>query len=262
MKLVGILLGLFLVNKAVAYDYWLEPDRAMLAPKETAVIRLMFGETFAAGVEKPLQLGRTTEFRVYGDSRQFGNLLIHPSLKGNPAAMKRLDFPGTMMVTMERSPSEIVFGRTKFIEYAGMEGHPITADELPITERRVTETYTRFLKTLIQVGNKTTKVPQKVVDHTYEIVPKNNPFDFDVKGLRVRVMFQGKPEAGAKVTAIQRLNGNLTTVSGVTSEDGKCTLPIRHEGLWLIRTVKITQDEDSPANFHSYWAELTFGYTN
>ena len=262
MKLVGILLGVILVNKALAYDYWLEPDRFLLAPKKTAVIRLMFGETFATGLEKPLQLGRTTEFRVYGDSRQFGNLLIHPSLKGNPAAMKRFDFPGTMMVTMERSPSEIVFGRTKFIEYAGMEGHPITAEELPITERRVTETYTRFLKTLIQVGDKTTKVPQKVVAHTYEIVPKNNPYDPDVKNLRVRVMFEGKPQSGAKVTAIQRLNGNLTTVSDMTNADGKCTLPIQNHGLWLIRTVKITQDEDSPASFHSYWAELTFGYTN
>ncbi len=262
MKLLGLLLSMVLANRAVAYDYWLEPDRTLLVPKDTAVIRLMFGETFAVGVEKPLQLGRTSEFRVYGDSRQFGNLLIHPSLKGNPAAMKRFDFPGTMMVTMERSPSQIAFGRIKFIQYAAMEGHPITEAELPITERRVLETYTRFLKTLIQVGDRITKVPQKVVDHTYEIVPKNNPYDPDVKDLRVRVMFEGKPQAGAKVSAIQRLNGNLTTVSDVTNEDGKCTLPIQHQGLWLIRTVKITQDEDSPANFHSFWAELTFGYKN
>lgn len=248
------------IGIASGYEYWLDTDKARLAPGETVVIRLMFGEHFGLGSEKPLQLERTPIFRFYGDSRQFGNLLLPNSVKGGPVAMKKPESEGTMLVTMERSASEINFGRTKFVENAAKEGYNITEAQLPLTEKRVTETYSRYLKTIIQVGSVVNKVPQRTVGQTFEIVPKVNPFKAGLSQFRARVLFEGKPEAGLTVRAIQRLNGRLNEVSAITNSDGKCTLPISQKGSWLIRSVKISPDVSSPASYRSYWAALTFSY--
>ncbi|MEO7932071.1 MAG: DUF4198 domain-containing protein [Chthoniobacterales bacterium] len=246
-----------------AHDYWLEADRTRLANQEMAVVRLMFGKNFAEGQEKPLQVGRTADFRDYGQSRQFGNLLLHRANNSVPACMFKLRQEGTVLVTMERTASEIRFGRAKYLEYAAREGAVIDEKELSASKKTVCETYTRYLKTLLQVGGDVNQTASKLVGQNYEIVPKENPYLGGLISLKFKVLFEGHPVSAVKVTAIHKLDGKLTSSTAITDDKGCCEFPIEQTGSWLIRSVKIVPDapaEGMQANYHSYWASLTFAY--
>lgn len=259
MKLISSAVVWLMISVATlfAHDYWLEADKPHPLLQEKITLRLMFGENFACGLEKPLQPDRIATFRLYGQTRKFSDLPIQPQT--TLEATK----DGTLLVAMERSPGEISFGRAKFLEYTAQEGNVITETDLPPTQKRVNETYARYLKTLVQVGSEPTKTATKTIGQTYEIIPLTNPFQNGLAELKVKVLFQGKPAVEVKVAAIQRLGGKLATISAITDQKGKCVLPITQTGRWLIRSVKIVPDahaEGEPASYHSYWSVLTFGY--
>ncbi len=264
MKIALVVLVLAILRPCLkAHDYWLEADRTRLSPQETAVVRLMFGKNFAEGQERPLQVARTADFRDYGQSRQFGNLLLHRTDNSVPACMFKLRREGTVLVTMERTAATIRFGRKKYLEYAAREGSVIEEKDLPSTKKTVCETYTRYLKTLLQAGDDVNKSATKVVGQKFEIIPKENPYLTGMPSLKFKVLFEGRPASGMKVTAIHRVDGKLTSATAITDDKGVCEFPIEQTGSWLIRTVRIVPDapvEGLQTNYHSYWASLTFGY--
>ncbi len=246
---------------AFAHDYWLEAEPQRTAVGQTSVLRLMFGESFAKGAEKPIQPDRTRDFRLYEAGREYKNLPVPRGGATQSVAKIRSDSEGTLLVTMTRSPAEIRFGRTKFLEYAAVE----TGGEfvLPPEKTRINETYTRYLKTLVTVGDKPGKAALRTTGQEYEIVPLDNPYEPGLRSLRCKILFQGKPVSGALVTARQRLAGKVVSSSTRTDGKGRCAFPLTPSGTWLIRSVKIIPDvslEGPLALVQSHWSLLTFGY--
>ena len=263
-KLLWVLsLFFILANSLFAHEYWLEADKSQVIAGEANTIKLMFGENFSNRVEKPLQLDRAIEFRAHGLSRKFDNLLPKTEKSVQPAATIELKQEGTILVSLIRSASVIRFGKAKFLEYAQQEGGTNFEQALAVDKVRITDTYTRYMKALFQVGNLVNKTALKKVGMEYEIIPLENPFSKELKELNVKVLFRGKPAAGVKVNAIKRLDNILTSESAISDQKGRCKFPLDQKGSWLIRSVKIIPDannEGPTANFHSYWASLTFGY--
>ncbi|HEX8372432.1 MAG TPA: DUF4198 domain-containing protein [Chthoniobacterales bacterium] len=261
--LVFLLTIILLVRPSCAHDYWLKVDEARYQTGHSAAVKLMFGDPATEGNEKPLQIARTAQFRCYGQSRKFKDLLVSGEEKAMPAARLPLSKEGTVLVTMERTPSEVRFGRAKFLQYAASEGAVISDQELPPSKPRVRERYARFMKTLLQVGDTPGDTATKKIGEEYEIVPVDNPYAIDGGELVVKVFFRGKPAAGAKVSSIHKLDGKVSTSSRITDARGRCALPITRDGQWHIRSVKIVPDapkEGPLAGYHSYWASLTFRY--
>jgi len=251
------------VRSLYAHDYWLEADRGKMKVGDKATIRLMFGENFAGGTEKPLQEKRTATFRVYGPSRKFGNLLPPKSAGGKPAALIEMVQEGSVLVTMERTAALIRFGRPKFLEYAAQEGEIIGEQELPPAKKDVQETYARYLKTILNVGDSAGKSATRRTGLRYEIVPKANPYQPGLTTLPCKLYFDGKAASGQKVTAIHRENGRLTGTTVLTDSKGNCAFPLAQTGSWLIRSVNLMPGSEvagPQANYQSYWASLTFRY--
>jgi uncharacterized GH25 family protein len=76
--------------------------------------------------------------------------------------------------------------------------------------------------------------------------------------VRVRVLHEGKPLAGALVKAIA-LEDPDHTLSARSGKDGGVALLLARKGVWLIKTVHmVPAPKETGADWESLWASLTF----
>lgn len=92
-----------------------------------------------------------------------------------------------------------------------------------------------------------------------ELVPESDPRRSSAsRPLTLRLLFHGKPLAGALVKAFPR-DGNERRVAGRTGADGRVRLTLAEPGVWLVNAVHMV---DAPAasgvRWESLWSSLTF----
>ncbi|HEV8523264.1 MAG TPA: DUF4198 domain-containing protein [Terriglobales bacterium] len=122
------------------------------------------------------------------------------------------------------------------------------------------ELYSRYGKLLMgALGEPATKP----AGHILEIVPEKDPAGLKPgEPLRVRVLFRGKPLAGAHVGAVYAgapLAGHDFPVLADTGQDGWAVLKLDRPGLWYARLIHMTQAQGDPEiDWRSYFATITF----
>lgn len=241
-----------------AHEYWLEADLVNTNAKPAVAVRLFFGEDFSDGTEKPLQVGRTSQFILVSSGKKPKPL---PKIDGSkPLALITPPKTGTLLVAMERSSGKTRFGRSRFIQFATAEGYRFSPNEPPLDTRSIYETHSRYLKTLVQMNARLSKPALAPVGHTYEIVPLIHPHTKNLQELTIRVLFRGKPAPGVKVRAEHRHHDRSKPQTLTTSADGTARIALAQKGDWLIRSVFIEKPISSPADYQSHWASLTFRY--
>ena len=73
----------------------------------------------------------------------------------------------------------------------------------------------------------------------------------------MQLFFENKPLAGALVTAIAR--DDAARVSARTDAKGRVTLPLPHNGVWLVKsTWLVAAPPGSGFDWESLWASVTF----
>ncbi len=122
------------------------------------------------------------------------------------------------------------------------------------------EVYSRYAKLLI---GDTGDLATRAVGHTLEIVPEKNPSQLKPgDSLPVRVLFRGKPLAGAAVFAVYEgaeLKGHEYTIAAETDEHGRAILKLDRPGLWYARLIHMVPAEGEPdADWRSFFATVTF----
>jgi uncharacterized GH25 family protein len=165
---------------------------------------------------------------------------------------------------MERAPQLIKLDAAKFNAYLTEEGldtiraqrRQLGEDKLPGRER-----YSRYLKSLVRAGGHSDDTWKRALGQRLEIVPLVDPFAVKKGGnLPLRVLFDGKPLAGAKVLAHRRAAGKTATQSATTSAKGEVTFKVNGTGTWLVRLVHMRRAiKDKDADWESFWGALTFG---
>ncbi len=87
---------------------------------------------------------------------------------------------------------------------------------------------------------------------------EKNPYMLKGGGeLPVRLLYEGKPLAGALVMALQR--GRPDKVTARTDAKGRAVLKLDRPGFWLVKAVQmIPAPADAGADWESFWASLTF----
>ena len=87
---------------------------------------------------------------------------------------------------------------------------------------------------------------------------EKNPYTLAGGGeLPVRLLYQGKPLAGALVMALQR--GRPDKVTARSDSRGRALLKLDRPGFWLVKAVHmIPAPADAGADWESLWASLTF----
>ena len=256
---------------AGAHDLWLEPETIPGAKGDDLVLHLRMGDQFKTEEERPLQKDRVARFDLFSDRTKRRDLQAMGQDAQTPAAKLRPE-AGALLAVMDRTPRPITMERDKFNRYLEDEGQDaVTAlrTRLGQNEQPGKEVYTRYLKTLVQERDPAGSIPSTLykrrVGQRLEILLENDPGRMRPdKMLTVKVLFEGKLLAGAKVFAYRRgvAGQDPVALTAVSSAEGLAEFKLDQPGSWLVRMVHIRvpteRKPESSAPWESFWASYSF----
>jgi uncharacterized GH25 family protein len=225
---------------AFAHDFWIEPSTFHPAPGQTVLVSLRVGQSFAGDpVPRSAQLI---------DSFTVNDKPILGFENHDPAGFFRADNGSVSMIGYRSKPSPLELDAAKFEQFLRDEGlEAIRAQRARRGESNKPdrERFYRYAKSLIGSG------ATKPFGWRLEIVPDTDPS-------RVQVVFEGKPLAGALVTALYRDDPSLK-LQLRTDAHGRAAFALPRKGVWLIKSVQLVPaPPKSDYDWESLWASLTF----
>jgi MYXO-CTERM domain-containing protein len=162
------------------------------------------------------------------------------------------------LFALERNAAFIELEAGKFEEYLSHEGMTAALEERTRageSDQSGRETYTRYLKAHVRVGDARDDVHARIVGHALELVLLDDPVSGDE--LRIRALLDGSPLAGAQI-GVYVENKGIAQHSALTAADGTVAFP-RRAGTWLVRTVHMQRCKGCErADWQSRWAAYSF----
>jgi uncharacterized GH25 family protein len=243
-----------------AHDFWLVPKKFRISPGDSLIISANTGMDF------PNSLGAVTPDRI----DQF--ILVGESIKENITefavhdkslvANYSFEIPGTYVIAAALKPREIKLTGKEFNEYLLADGLPNIYElrkKEGILDKDAVEHYSKYPKTIIQVGNKMDNSPIKPIGLPVEIVPQVNPYELK-KGdeLEVLVLFREKPLPEAEIAWSFPGRGEEFAGSTKTDEEGLASIPLIKAGPYVIRLTHMEWVKKPTHEWESYWTSLTF----
>ncbi|UCC40841.1 MAG: DUF4198 domain-containing protein [Candidatus Aminicenantes bacterium] len=257
-------LSLFIIILAsttlAAHDLWLVPQIFRINPGDSVAI---FANT---GMDFPKSLSAVTTDRV----SQF--ILVGKSIKENITNLKVQDNslvakytfekPGTYVIGAALKPKEIKLTAEEFNEYLLHDGLPDIYElrkKEGILNQPAVEHYSKYPKTIVQVGKKLDETSAEPLGFPIEIVPKVNPYELKFgDDLEVTVLFQGKPLSGAEIAWSYPGRGEEFAGSKRTDANGLAAIPLIKTGPYVIRLTYMEWVKKETHEWESYWTSLTF----
>lgn len=252
----------FFSANAFAHEYWFEPTKFMVAPNEKIPVHLYVGDGLIKDrEERPFQPEKTPLFNLISAAKtlELKSSLVDGAL---PVYNFSAESEGNYLLAMERNWSYIKLEPNKFEDYLkedGMEYISAERQKLGESAKEGRERYSRFIKSLFQVGNKRDNTYKKQLGMKLEIIPLENPYTKKVGDiLKFQILFEGKPLTDGTVFADNR---DSATQKMVTDKDGKVSLKIDKSGMWLVRLVNMRRckTDCGEADWESFWGAITFG---
>jgi hypothetical protein len=255
---LALLLGMMSVNALPAHDFWIEPSTFTPAAGQRVALRLRVGQDLR-GDPVPRDPGLLARFVAVGPA---GEMPVPGREYTDPAGILASQAPGFHMIVYDSLRSPVALDAAKFETYLGEEGlEKISA--LRAGRRQsgagVREVFSRCAKSLLSVGGGAGPGFDRVVGQRLELVPEVNPQTSPGGGeLPVRLLYEGKPLAGALVVAFTK-DRPQAKVSARSDAKGRVRLKLDRPGFWLVKAVHmIPAPAGSGADWESFWASLTF----
>ena len=253
-----VVLGALLASPALSHDFWIEPSSFHPPAGSELAVSLRVGEHFRGDLV-PRADARIVKFVL---SSADGETTIGGLPATDPAGLVKVVSPGLAVIGYRSQRTAITLAAEKFEKYVADEG----LDEV-LKARRTrgeegkpgNEVYSRCAKSLIAVDGTGKSGYDRALGFTLEIVAESNPVKFHAgETMRVRVLHEGKPLAGALVKAIA-LEDPENTLTARSGKDGRVALRLAHRGVWLVKTVHmVPAPKETGADWESLWASLTF----
>lgn len=255
-SLIIILAGVTLL----AHDFWLVPQKFRIEPGETLTIFANTGMDFPNSLN-PVTPDRVTQFILEGKTGK--KELTDLSVQGN-SLITTYTFkkPGTYVLAIALKPKEIKLTAEEFNEYLLLDGltsvHEFRKKEGILDEDAI-EHYSKYPKTIIQVGNQLDLTATKPLGLPVEIVPQVNPYELKLGDkLPVSVFFEGNPLPKAELSWSYPGQGEKFAGTVETDKNGKATIPLTKTGPYVIRLTHMEWVKKPTHEWESYWASLTF----
>jgi len=244
---------------AAAHDFWLVPDVFAVQASGEIVVKGQTSSAFPTTLSA-VTPDRVTDARVIGpaDDERIGALSTHDN---SLVLRHRPKTPGQKVVAVAvgwRHIKETAESFRKYLVAEGAEDALARYDhsgQLPKSD--VIRRYAKYGKTVVEVGDGG-RAFDRVAGHPLEFIPLADPAGADQ--LQMRLMFQGKPLAGARVHAgIAPRDGKpATDVTLMTSNDGIISAPAG-AGLWNVRTIHVVPaPPGADAQWDVHWATFVY----
>lgn len=288
MKKRFLLIGALLLFSS--HDMYLKLDSYFLEPNTRAEIQL-FNGTFEKS-ENVITRDRMLDVSLVGNGERTA---VDPSQWGERDSITTLGFTtgesGTWVAGVSTAARNIEMNAADFNNYLEHDGildmltwrKENNAMDLPAVEK-----YSKHVKTIFQVGDKTTEDWKTVLGYPIEFIPLENPYDLHPgHTLSVQLLFDGEPMA-EQLVYVGMAAGGGESESGHTHPEGsdhqhehadaaeadhshteettqlrtdaegiaKVFLPAK--GTWYLRTIHLVPSEETGLTHESNWATLSF----
>jgi len=266
LSIIGAVLGV--VAPAAAHDFWIEPSSFHPAAGGAVSFHLRVGQQWQ-GDAFPRSNQRLVEFVLVGPE---GKADIAGAEAVDPAGLARLGRPGLYLAGYASNNSTLELEAAKFEEYLRLEGLEwVIAERARRGESALGshEVYARCAKSLLFVSGavgptgSATGAFERPLGFAFEIIAEQNPYALAAGGtLTVRLLYQGKPFAGALVVAMPKAHPDAA-VRARSDAGGRVRLPLAESGVWMVKAVHMARLEGAAAaaehaDWQSVWASLTF----
>lgn len=259
---IALLALLLPASASWAHDFWIDPSSFRPAAGQRVTVRLRVGQHFR-GDPVPRDPSLLQRFTVIAPG---GGETPVPGVPGaEPAGFATLTAPGLSLITYAGGRSPVSLDGAKFETYLAEEGlEAVSAERARKGQAAaaVKEVFSRYAKAFLAVGGKGGAGYDRVLGLTLELIPEKDPTALASGAeLPVRLLYRGKPLAGALVAALAHDKPD-TKITARTDAAGRARLRLDRPGVWLVKAVHmIPAPASSPptgADWESFWASLTF----
>lgn len=249
-----------------AHDFWIDPSSFRPAPGQRVLVRLRVGQKFK-GDPVPRDPSLLRRFSMFAGGAAGGETPVPGVAGAEPAGFATVGAPGLNLITYVSGRSSVELDAGKFETYLADEGlETIQARRAKKgqTAASVKEVFSRYAKSFLAVGGTGGPGYDRVLGLTLELVPEKDPTALTPGAeLPVRLLYLGKPLAGALVAAFtrDRPDARDARVTARTDAAGRARLRLDRPGVWLVKAVHmIPAPAETGADWESFWASLTFSW--
>jgi hypothetical protein len=261
------LLALLLAAAAapsVAHDLFFRPRPFRPEVYDPVEVRVLSGSFVRS--ENAIKRERLADLALVGPQ---GRKALDPALwsedEPESALSLRFEEPGTYVIGAALHPRPLALPAKEFNAYLAEEG---LDDILALRKKQgrlgegSKERYTKFLKTVVQLGDAPGEGFATVFGHAAEIVPLDNPAGIAPGGmLRVLCLVDGQRLPNASVFAGGRRPNSDVRLPGQrlrTDAEGVATVHLTAAGEWFVKFVHMTEVQEPDVAYDSRWATLSF----
>jgi hypothetical protein len=274
-RLLFPLLAMLWALPLAAHDFWIVPSTFRPGVGSPLALRLRVGENLR-GDPVPRDPAQVDRFVLKGPTAENGETPIPGVTGADPAGFTHVQGAGLYTVVYRSHRTRIDLPPEKFDEALRREGLEKIMEVRKSRGESLkpsTEVFSRCAKALLLVGQPAMPAMpampatpggdgtsfERPVGMTLELVPEKNPYMLKAGDeLPVRLLYEGKPLAGALVIALG-LHQTDGRIAARTGKDGRVRLRLPEGGFWLIKSVHmVPAPHDTGVDWESLWASLTF----
>lgn len=256
-------------SSVAAHDFWLQPGEYWIRPDATTPMTLQVGHGLFRQ-RSPIPARRITRFQAIAP--QGAAIDLHNQLQPGGAeddGAFRLEEQGVYVLVLQTDDgAKTRLPSIRFNDYLKEEGLTPALEQRARLHRMDadgSERYSRCAKSLVQVGpsgpGSQTHVG-KPVGLPLEIVPEANPYAVPRPAtLPVRVIYTGRPLAGALVKLTNLKDDASPFEVHLTDQDGRASFTMPNSGSWLLNVIWTKASPRSEEmDFETVFSSLSFGF--
>lgn len=247
-----------------AHEFWLEPAQYSADVDTSVAIEIRNGEYFD-GEELPYLPSRLRRFESI-DS--LGRRTVEARTGDLPAGTLMLRVAGSTIVFYESQPATLRYpdfaGFRNFAETEGVEHILEVHEARGLPRENVTERFTRYAKTLLQVEGGSAPMDRRV-GLPLELMLSRLEGHADAPAFEVQLLYRGQPLRGAQLSIFERLPEGTVEIRRLRFDDeGVATFETADDGRAVLLN-SVHAVAASPRDmltdgvaWETHWASLTF----
>lgn len=256
------------LSLASAHDLWLVPARFSIPPGASVAVAMNTGDQFPAS-EGAVTSERIERAALVTSDGRTPLTMFRTEGKSTVADVTAPPKAGGAIVEVVLKPVATKQPRAGFDEFVKHEGLDAVAAQLAREPQRRAEerrTYAKYAKTLLRVGGGqgAAALYRRPLGHRLEIIAEADPYSLKPgDALPVRLMFDGRPLAGARIVigSTAAATATQSNMPGVrTDAAGRARLELdKSGGAHYVHALHMIPAADKTAvEWESFWATLTF----
>ncbi|MDQ3713717.1 MAG: DUF4198 domain-containing protein [Acidobacteriota bacterium] len=261
--ITAFLLCALLALPVAAHDLFLKPDSFFTKINQKISISGMNGSFQTS--EGAVSFARLTDVSGVAPSGSRTNHKETDFTKNETTAFMNLEpkEAGNYVVGLSTMWRENSLKAAEFNEYLTLEGIPDILENRKRDKELETDgryRYSKYVKTILQVGNKQTDNYKTVLGYAVEMIPQANPYKLK-KGNSIEILClkDGKPLVSQTVLTGYESGGKLAAEKAIRSDaQGIIKIKLDAAGKWYAKFINMVKIDDPKLNYESKWATLTF----